>query len=67
MRIHIIEAEEKPAKGSIVTANCGKQLVFEGPVAVEWDDGRVCGDCLEVYTKAKITNKKTFAFIEHIT
>ncbi len=45
MKIHILDANDRPDEGTIVQVNCGEKVAFH-PVWVDWKDGRLCNECL---------------------
>lgn len=63
MPIHLVEADSRPEDGTTVEANCGKELVFANPIAVSWNDGRLCYACLQAYQELPI-QAKTFAILQ---
>lgn len=60
MKIHIVDTNKLPEFDKKVRTNCGKKLVFN-PITVQWADGRICSECLEIHRGAKTTSKYTFA------
>lgn len=61
MKIHILDIQEKPVIGSNVFTNCRKRLKFY-PIRAEFDDGRVCPNCLKIHVSlSKVPSKYTFA------
>lgn len=63
MKIHLIEADEKPTVGVLVKASCGKEIIFEEPISIMYDeDGRLCEKCYYNHRNSKIKlPKHTFA------
>jgi hypothetical protein len=61
MKIHLIDTETSPSVGSIVRVNCGENVEFH-PVDAEFDDERICQNCLVVHESLKkVSAKHTFA------
>lgn len=52
MKIHLLDVDRVPKEGSAVEVNCGKRLVFKS-VDAEFDDSRVCEDCLEIHREKR--------------
>ncbi len=59
--IHILDTDERPIDGSIVSANCGKRLKFI-PKYADFDSLKICPDCLEKHLVLRKVN--IFALIE---
>lgn len=59
--IHILDTDLKLTAGCIKKVNCGKSVIF-CPIEADWDDGRICQECLRLHrTDQNIFAKFTYA------
>ena len=69
-KIHLadspLDPRESPVsrEGFLMKMNCGTFLVFS-PIAADWDDGRVCEECLKHHRETAPGAKFTFAIFEN--
>lgn len=54
MTIHLLDTDREPSPYGTVIANCGEIVIFNR-IAVSFDDGRVCGDCLSKHRQSPNT------------
>jgi len=59
--IHLLDADERPTDGSIVSANCGIEVEFI-PKYADFNGLRICPDCLEKHLVLRKVS--TFALIK---
>jgi len=64
--IHITDRNDVPKEGSMVAMNCGVMVSFNR-INANWNDGRVCRECLAAHRDGRCTvGQKTFAVLETI-
>ncbi len=61
--VHLLNVNERPAEGSLVQVNCGKELNFKS-IDASWESGRICRECDKVFRSQRTKGTLTFAACE---
>ena len=64
MKIHLLDTNDEKQAGDQVEVNCCDKILTLTPIDVDFNDGRVCGDCLKIHRNLDLPADRTYGVIE---